>query len=135
MHSTVRFYYLISHFTFNRPDKDGISYLYIRCTELEPVKTTKIVIPRRVFNTFDMEYINIDLFESGITQISSPAISAQLSTKLRSLNIVWTTRNHNIYKIDPEAFDNLPVFETLTISGCYLTNSIIRHEFVLFLIY
>jgi hypothetical protein len=80
-----------------------------------------------VFNTYDIEYITIWFGANQIRQISSPAISDQLSSKLRSLTI----KDSNINQIDPNVFDNTSMLENLTFFNCGLQNDIIRSEFVL----
>jgi hypothetical protein len=87
--------------------------LSISCVGWEQLNTTKIALPRRIFQTYDIEYIEIDLSQTQITQIPSPAISDQLSTKLRSLTLTCD----NMCQIIAGAFDGLPILETLSISG------------------
>lgn len=94
-------------------DGEKIPYLDISCVNWDELNTTKIALPRRVFQTYDIEYIEINLSETSITQIPSSAISDQLSIKLRSLTLTCD----DICQISPGAFDGLPILESLSISG------------------
>jgi hypothetical protein len=87
--------------------------------------TTNVVLPRRVFNTYDIEYITIFFDYNQIQRIPSPAISSQLAPKLRHMRIRCYNSCSNL-KIDSKAFDNLHMLETLNITGCGVTDDIIK---------
>jgi hypothetical protein len=108
-----------------RWDEEGVPYLLIDCVYSDNL-STNISIPRRLFNTFDIEYIKLDLSFNNITKIPSPAINKQLAKKLRFLNL----DKNSISQIDPGAFNGLPMLETLIMSTCTLDNDVIRPEFV-----
>jgi hypothetical protein len=116
----------VFYYNFCRKDGDRVQYLNIYCLNWKKLTTTNIDLPRRVFNTYDIEYITIEFGSNSIKRIPSPAVSAQLSGKLQTLSI----KNNNIKQIDPNAFDDMPMLKELTISFCGLEDDLIRPEFV-----
>jgi Leucine-rich repeat (LRR) protein len=98
--------------------------LAIDCEAWKDLDTTNVVLPRRIFNTFDIIYIELSFDSSSIHQIPSPAISSQMASKLGKLSI----NRQQIDQIDPGALNGLPNLKSLNITSCNLNASLIRPE-------
>jgi hypothetical protein len=107
-------------------DTERVPYLFINCDQHNGLKlnTTNFATPKEVFRTFDIEYIQIYLSNTGNIQIPSPAISDQLKDKLSFLSV----SDYNITEIGKKAFDDLPKLKTLSLSHCRLNDSMITQR-------